>query len=287
MRIEISKVHVPKRRRRYGVDDIGDLLQSIEEIGLLHPIVVIRRGANASDFNLVAGQRRLLACKKLGHEKIDAKVVTYDDDDRELAELDENLQRIELTQLERAEHLWQQKQIYERKYPETRVGSAGGRSHGPRKGPAHKPPFTTAAGKASNTSRSHIGDLVRIGRNIPEDLREELRGTKAEDNFKELQLLSKIKDEKEQRAAVKKFKDGKVVSLRAAVAKQTSTSPYHTDEQVEELVGYLRDCGVQWKQLDKLCEPFKRRNPVLVTVVSQLMKTPKAEKMLEVVKTTA
>jgi len=50
--------------------DIGALMASIKEIGLLQPIVVL------SDNTLVAGQRRLEACRLLEQKHIMCSVVS-------------------------------------------------------------------------------------------------------------------------------------------------------------------------------------------------------------------
>ena len=51
----------------------------------------------------------------------------------EMAELDENLMRRELTVLQRAEMLARRKQLYEALHPEAKRGVAGGRASGARR----------------------------------------------------------------------------------------------------------------------------------------------------------
>lgn len=66
MLLPISKIKVTNRLRKdYG--DISSLSSSIKKFGLLHPIVI------DEDNNLVAGERRLRACKQLKLEKIECK----------------------------------------------------------------------------------------------------------------------------------------------------------------------------------------------------------------------
>lgn len=72
-------------RHRKDMGDLDGLAQSISEIGLLHPIVV------TPDNRLIAGQRRLEACKRLGWDCIPATVV--DLQNLAIGERDENMAR--------------------------------------------------------------------------------------------------------------------------------------------------------------------------------------------------
>lgn len=58
-RMPVDKIRVGARHRK-GVGDLEELAASISEVGLLHPPVVTSAGV------LVAGARRLEACKRLG-----------------------------------------------------------------------------------------------------------------------------------------------------------------------------------------------------------------------------
>ena len=69
--------------------DISALACSIREIGLLHPIVIDDKN------QLIAGQRRLEACKLLGWERVPVHVVPLDDIVR--GEFDENVVREDFT----------------------------------------------------------------------------------------------------------------------------------------------------------------------------------------------
>src|SRR4249920_1005230 len=68
----IKDIKIGKRFRK-KVGDIKPLAQSIKEIGLLHPVVI-----NEND-ELIAGARRLEACKLLGYEEIPVNVVNLKD----------------------------------------------------------------------------------------------------------------------------------------------------------------------------------------------------------------
>lgn len=87
-------------RRHFNEKQIAELADSIRESGLVQPLVVRRVDGK---YELIAGERRLRALKKLGMRT--AKVVVHDATDQEVAELTliENLQREDLTPLEEAE----------------------------------------------------------------------------------------------------------------------------------------------------------------------------------------
>jgi ParB family transcriptional regulator, chromosome partitioning protein len=117
--IPIEKITVPATRHRTE-RPFDELQRSIAAIGLLNPIVV------TADKTLVAGLHRLRACAALGWKEIPATVVPLSAIDAELAEIDENLCRTELTVLERGEHLARRKALYLARHPETKVGAKGG-----------------------------------------------------------------------------------------------------------------------------------------------------------------
>jgi ParB family chromosome partitioning protein len=64
----IDEIKVGKRIRR-DMGDIESLAQSINDLGLLTPILI------TPDNKLLAGERRLRACKKLGWTTIPVTVV--------------------------------------------------------------------------------------------------------------------------------------------------------------------------------------------------------------------
>ncbi|HHY36136.1 MAG TPA: nucleoid occlusion protein [Firmicutes bacterium] len=86
-------------RRHFAEGELAELAASIRQYGVLQPIVV-RTGPRGLE--LVAGERRLRACKLLGMETIPAVVKELKDEDLAVLALVENLQREELHFLEEA-----------------------------------------------------------------------------------------------------------------------------------------------------------------------------------------
>ena len=86
-------------RQEMAEEKINELAQSIKSCGLIQPIVVRRAG---DGYQLVVGERRYLACRKLGWKKIAASVKTLSDNAMAAIALIENLQRENLNYIEEA-----------------------------------------------------------------------------------------------------------------------------------------------------------------------------------------
>jgi len=108
--IELEKIIPnPHQPRKYFSDDaIRELASSIREFGILQPIVVTNTEKETPagtdvEYQLIAGERRVLASKLLGLERIPAVVrnVNLERERLELAVI-ENIQREDLDPIERA-----------------------------------------------------------------------------------------------------------------------------------------------------------------------------------------
>ena len=95
--MEIKKIKVNKRIRK-DLGDLSDLKNSIEEIGLLQPIVIDKEN------NLIAGERRLASCKELGMDDIDVNIVDLKNTFK--GECDENMVRKNFTPTEMVD-IWE------------------------------------------------------------------------------------------------------------------------------------------------------------------------------------
>jgi ParB family transcriptional regulator, chromosome partitioning protein len=86
-------------RTDFAEESLAALARSIEEVGILQPIVVRRRGAG---YELVAGERRLRAARMAGLATIPAVVRESDDAESLREALIENIHREDLAPLELA-----------------------------------------------------------------------------------------------------------------------------------------------------------------------------------------
>lgn len=122
--IHVGFISALGRLRDLDPAQVSALAESIKEVGLLNPITVyqreiIRSGQPVNGYGLIAGAHRLEACKSLGWQEIPAVVVDLDDEDRIIAECDENLCGTNLGHADRAYLTHQRKIAYERLHPET------------------------------------------------------------------------------------------------------------------------------------------------------------------------
>lgn len=221
--IDIAKIHVGHRLR--GLDDakVMQLASSIEEVGLLQPVIVRQDGRA---FGLVAGYHRLAAFQKLGRERIPATVLALDDFAAQIAEIDENLIRNELTVLEQGQHLARRKALYEQAHPETKRGTAGAHASNKAQGNAHTNEiisFASDAADALGMSRRSVEQRVKIAADIAPDVQEMIAGHDIADTVTELLKLAS-EDEDAQREIAREIVEGraKTVSDGKRAAKKKS-----------------------------------------------------------------
>lgn len=100
--ININRIYPNPNQPRQKLDEISlnELTESIKTHGLIQPIVV--RPGQDDGFEIIAGERRWLACKKVGLKKIPVVIKTYNDLEASAAALIENIQREDLNAVDEA-----------------------------------------------------------------------------------------------------------------------------------------------------------------------------------------
>lgn len=212
--INPNDVRIVDRMRELDPAWVEQLKQSIAEIGLTTPICV------TPDLTLIAGAHRLAACKALGLKSIPAVILKLDDLRRELAEIDENLCRNELTVLERAEQTARRKEIYEALHPTTAHNGRWKKKSDPDSG-SDTPAFIDDTAAKTHRSRSGVAEDVQIAKSLAPDVREKLKATDVADRKTELLELAR-KPHDEQRAIVEKIASGDASGVRDAVRQKNA-----------------------------------------------------------------
>ncbi len=90
-------------RREFDEDELTELRNSIQENGLLQPLVVRASPDRSDEYELVAGERRLRSITQLGWTEVPSVIREVDDRTLLVLALVENIQRAELSPLEEAE----------------------------------------------------------------------------------------------------------------------------------------------------------------------------------------
>jgi len=98
--IETKRIHPSKLnpRMEVNIERLNELAASIKEVGLLQPIIVRPMD---QDYEVVLGERRYRASLQAGLERIPAIVRDYTDDEVVQLNLIENIQRQELSAIEK------------------------------------------------------------------------------------------------------------------------------------------------------------------------------------------
>jgi ParB family transcriptional regulator, chromosome partitioning protein len=102
--VEIQAIHLPKQqqpRRYFSKDKMNQLIASVEEHGILEPLIV--RPLKTGGYELVAGERRLRAAKELGLAQVPIVIRDFSDEKALEVALLENLQRDDLNPIDETE----------------------------------------------------------------------------------------------------------------------------------------------------------------------------------------
>ena len=226
-RINIDTIAISDRLRALREDGIEDLVASFNMVGQLNPVTV--RPQKGGGYVLIAGLRRLEAAKHCGWKSIHCIVKRdLDADKAELAEIDENLMRAELSPAERAMHIERRKKLYEKAHPEAKHGGdrKSAESAGSRSQDENLKSFVADTAKKTGKGRSTVArDVTRANKVVVLD---DIVGTTLDEGA-ELDAMAKL-PEAEQRKLAARAKAGEKVSARPAKAKKkpTSTTPIKT-----------------------------------------------------------
>ena len=120
---------VPNRfqpRKNFDENNLNDLKNSIQERGVLQPIIVRKSSQDESKFEIIAGERRWLAAQKAGLHNVPVVIIEADDLKSLEFAIVENVQRHDLNPFEEAQGY--KKLIDEFNYDQEKVSKFIGKS---------------------------------------------------------------------------------------------------------------------------------------------------------------
>ena len=177
MNIKIREIEIGSRKRKLNEDKVKELAESLNLLGQLEPITITK------DNVLLAGWHRLEAAKLLGWDEIKAEVFEGNEIECELAEIDENLMRNDLTILEQGEHLARRQEL---------IGRNVGR-YAKSNGSTVLPLKTTAEiAKDIGLSETSAQRRMQAARNIVPEVKEAIRNTEIANSTTQLLQLARL-----------------------------------------------------------------------------------------------
>ena len=202
MLIPINEITISPGRREVQSGDVKELADSIAEVGLINPIMVDQ------SHTLIAGLHRLEAMKMLGRTEIECTVSDLAGLQAELAEIDENFIRKDLSDAEFRELLLWRKEIYESLHPETKATYDGGEFRGNQ----HQ---KVVGENFSATTKSFVQDTadklgvsprtvelqIQTAKNLASEAKEILRGADTKITKQSALKLSRLAPEQQLEAA--------------------------------------------------------------------------------------
>lgn len=212
--MRIVDVIVPTGRREKR--EVAALAASMQEVGQLQPIIV------SDDNILVDGEHRLEAARSLGWASLWIVRFSGDEVDRQLAEIDANLARNELTALERGEALSKRKQLYLARHPETaNVNQRGGPGRGNKTAAdSAAVSFTQNTSTTTGKGERTVREDVSIGEKLTDATKEVVRGTSLAEKKGALLDLTRIEDPDEQADIAQRVTSGHASSVNQARAQR-------------------------------------------------------------------
>ena len=197
MLVSIREIKVNSGRRNTEPESVKALAKSISEVGLLNPITI------TADNTLIAGRHRLEAAKLLGWTEIECTVCDVSGLQAELAEIDENFVRVNLSPIEFGDLLLRRKEIYEELHPEAKHG-------GDRKSEEIKTAkckldsaksFVKDTAEKLGVNPSTVHRELQTAKNLTPEAKEIIRGSNAGITKTDALKLSRLAPDQQEQAA--------------------------------------------------------------------------------------
>lgn len=233
--LPIESIRLRADARQVSDDAVAALSESIASVGLINPIRVRQAGDN---WEVVAGAHRIDACRRLG--LVDIACIVVDDDDlhAELAMIDENLCRAELSPVDRARQTARRKAIYLVLHPETAKEAFKGNQH------VAAEKFSVASFADDTAAKTGTSDrIVRLqaerGEKVIDEVLDMIRGTKL-DTGSYLDVLKKMPPNEQVTAAKRDL-----ARLRTEGKPKPARKPAPPLNDIETMDAWLSS-GMSW-----------------------------------------
>lgn len=206
-------------RKSFDAEALDELATSIRNYGVFQPIIVKK---SIKGYDLIAGERRLRACKLAGLETIPAIIKEFSDEEmREIALL-ENLQRENLTSIELA---WAYKGIIDSLH-------------------IRQEDLAAKIGK----SRSHVTNTLGLLR-LPDDVQDMVRDnkmsmgharvlSKIEDNSKVEELAKKVINDNMSVRSLEEISNKEEITKKVPIVRQPKVNEYqYVEDELRDILG--------------------------------------------------
>lgn len=247
--LKLDLIEVGERLRVLDSAWVDVLAVSMKERGQDTPIKV---GPARPDgrHRLIAGGHRVAAARQAGLPTIDAVITDATDDEALLIEIDENLLRRELSQMDRSRFLHERQQVWEKLYPTTGHGKA-------KKGKdlekttslsSFEETFTAATAKKLGVDQRTIQRAIARAEKITREVREMIATHPIADSGAELDKLAALKPHDQMEVAQVLTRAEKPArSVSAALAEvygaPTLSRAAETAKQFQALMSAWRKAG--------------------------------------------
>ena len=260
MKVKIEEIKVNPGRREATPEAVQELADSMKQVGLLNPITL------TADHTLVAGLHRLEAAKLLGWAEIECNVTDLEGLPAELAEIDENFIRTNMTPFELSKLLKERKTIYETLHPEAKAGVAQAAAMNKAKG-------NNVSCKMQTTTKSFLEDTaellgvhpstvarqLQIAENLTREAGEIIENAGGKFTKRELLRLCKLKPEQQKEAATL-IASGEIKGIDEYEAARAIEQEVHDElSYAEDIVMLLSDFSKSARKIRNELEKYRSK----------------------------
>jgi len=273
VKVEIDNLVILGNSRQDDSEVIDSIAESIKNNGLIYPIII------STDNHLIAGHHRTAALKKLGITDVEAIRLPfeYKSDECRLISLTENLERKELTRLEKAFAIFETVQIFSRIRPD--IQNSSNISRGKAELLADQK-IAQQVMKKFNIKKSEYYELLGTAKSIIPELRQYIKDINVTDDFNvAVDLASLTKGQQVELINSQPSKASFLTALNEVVGRNSKKIDLKTDKatgskeqkkdqlivEIEETINQIGAVGVKLKyeELDKTVEVRLENNSLL------------------------